>query len=307
MITQAWTGDCRDPIQLEFHGSPLAWSYPAHRHADHWEVVFVRLGTLRHTVDGQTVEQPPGSLTILRERDWHALAGCGVELVNLSFTSAFIRAFEQLPHRDGGALGWALDHPQPLWCQVPVAERPRWEARLDRLGAIIGGPEEVPCLLSILADALLACYQAHHRLVDATPPPPGWLAPLQALAHDQEQDLPDLAGLRRLAGVSREHLARVVRRHLGVSPSQFLNRCRSMRLAHLLLAEPTRSVGELAQAAGFASLTYGARCFRKVYGQAPLDWRRQQQSYLLTEARQGERFRERIPGARRAPGLRKGR
>lgn len=293
--TIRWPGDERDPIRLEYHGSPLAWSYPEHTHAGLWELTLVRHGLLHHTVDGQALEQPAGSLTVLRERDRHALAGQGVELVNLQFTSAVLAALARLPRRDGDVLAWALESAEPLWCRLPAAERPRWEARLDRLAAAIGGTEEMPCLLAVLAEALLACHAHRHRAGAEAPPAPGWLAPLQALLHDHQQPLPDLAGLRRLAGVSREHLARSLRRHLGLSPSQFLNRCRTQRLAQALLARPGSSVGELVAEQGFSSLTYAARCFRLAFGLSPQEWRRQRSGYQLTEARQWELHRERMP------------
>lgn len=295
MRTIRWPGDDRDPIRLEFHGSPLAWSFPEHDHRGLWEMTLVRHGVLRHTIAGVAVEQPPGGLAVLRERDRHALAGHGVELINLQFTTAVIAALGQLPRRDGDVLAWALTTEDPLRCRLPTAEMPRWEGLFDRLAAAIGGAEEMPRLLALLSDALIACHRERHRSPEAQAAAPGWLAPLQALLHDHCQPLPDLAGLRRLAGVSREHLARSLRRHLGLSPSQFLNRCRTRRLAQSLLAERGRSVRDLAADQGFSSLTYAARCFRLAFGMSPREWRRQRSGYQLTEARQWELHREREP------------
>lgn len=291
MKTLRWTGDRRDPIRLEYHGSPLAWSFPEHRHEGHWELTYLQRGSLRHVINGVAIDQAPGGLAIIRERDRHALEGHGVTMVNLGFTTAIAATLASLPRREDDALRWLDEHPGPLACRVPSGERPRWDAAFDRLGAAIGGGDEMPAMLAVLGEAVLACRRGARDARDAQPP--DWLVPLQALLHDVEIDVPDLAVLRRQAGVSREHLARSFRRHLGMSPTRFLSRCRALRLAHALRHEPDRAVGELAERAGFASLTHAARCFRDAFGTSPRAWRRQQGGFQLTVARQAELYHER--------------
>lgn len=289
-----WPGDDRDPIRLEYHGSPLHWSFREHGHRNFWELTYVVRGCLTHVVNGVVLEQHPGSLTIIRERDRHSLAGQGITLINLGFVSSIPDLLATLPRRAEDTIGWLKDHPGPVSCRIPEVERVQWLASFDRLGAAIGGVNEVPALLAIFAQAMLTCRQAaevQHGIVNQ----PDWMGPLQALLHDFERDVPDLSALRQQAGVSREHLARSFRRHLGMSPSQFINRCRAIRLEHHLRTDPERPIGAIAEQVGFASLTHAERCFRTAFGASPREWRRQQGHLQVTEARQAELYHQRHP------------
>lgn len=268
-----WKRD-RGPVCLDYHGGLGHFSFPEHRHQGAWELVVVQSGTLIHTVNGRRLEQPPGTATLVRESDRHALEGTRLEFANLSFQSGFIQALKRTPRAHHDAIGGLLAAPEPLWCRIPTAERGRLAADLDGLDACIGGPDEGLRLLGILTCVMLGCVEhARRRQPESVP---GWLAPVQALLTDPGLAIPDLGGLRRMAGVSPEHLARTCRRHLGLSPSEFLNRCRVQRAANLLKYQPDLAVGAVAGECGFASLGYFARCFRKAFGTSPQEWRKRQ-------------------------------
>lgn len=265
---------------LDYHGSLAGFAFPEHRHHGAWELTVVLSGTLHHTVNGVRLEQPPGTATLVREGDRHGLEGTHLEFANLSFASAYIDGLARTPCRPDDAIATALASADPLWCRIPDVECGRLKADLDGLDVGIGGPEEGVRLLAILVRVLLGCHEqarSRHR------EPPPWMARLRALLGDPARPVPDLAGLRRLAGVSPEHVARTCRRHLGMSPSEFLNRCRVQRAAAMLKADPGRPVGAIASEAGFASLGYFARCFRRAYGTSPQIWRERQSGTDLRE------------------------
>ncbi len=60
---------------------------------------------------------------------------------------------------------------------------------------------------------------------------------------------------------------------LGVTPHQYLVRCR-LRLAARLLADPHRPVTEIAYAVGFGDLSNFVRSFRRAAGVTPTGFRR---------------------------------
>lgn len=264
----------KGPVCLDYHGGLAQFSFPEHQHQGAWELVVVLSGTLFHTVNGIRLEQPPGTATLIRECDRHALEGTHLEFANLSFHVGFIEALARIPRAADDAIGGALDAPGPLWCRIPAVERDRLKADLDGLDVHLGSAEEGVRLLSILTRVLLGCREnAHRPLLTAEPE---WLAPVRALITDLGQPVPDLDGLRRLAGVSPEHLARTCRRHLRMSPSEFLNHCRVQRAASTLKAQPELAISTIAGDCGFASLGYFTRCFRKAFGISPQVWRKRQ-------------------------------
>jgi AraC-like DNA-binding protein len=82
--------------------------------------------------------------------------------------------------------------------------------------------------------------------------------------------------LRRLAavaGVSAPHLAALFRRQLGATPLAWQTGLR-LAAAERLLADPARTVQEVAAALGFADANWFCRLFRRHRGASPDAWRR---------------------------------
>ncbi|MES2940423.1 MAG: helix-turn-helix domain-containing protein [Pseudomonadota bacterium] len=79
----------------------------------------------------------------------------------------------------------------------------------------------------------------------------------------------DLATLAARAALSPFHYLRVFSAIFGVTPHQYLLRCRLRRAARLLAEEPRRPVTQVALDAGFADLSNFVRTFRRAAGMAP--------------------------------------
>jgi AraC family transcriptional regulator, arabinose operon regulatory protein len=80
-----------------------------------------------------------------------------------------------------------------------------------------------------------------------------------------------LAALAAEHGISWSSLRQAIRRRTGLSPDRLLRSARLDRAAQVLA--DGASVGEAAQAAGFADPFHFSRLFRRAYGVAPRDWR----------------------------------
>jgi YesN/AraC family two-component response regulator len=74
--------------------------------------------------------------------------------------------------------------------------------------------------------------------------------------------------------VSENHLSRIFRRELGISPWDYLNRYR-IRQAKELLASTEDSVTSVALQVGFNDPAYFSRVFRRQVGQSPTAFRKQ--------------------------------
>jgi len=81
-----------------------------------------------------------------------------------------------------------------------------------------------------------------------------------------------LEHLARESGVSRGHLIKLVREHLGVTPMERVWRSRVTHAAKLL-RETGLSVAEVAHQTGFANAYHFSRRFRQQFGQPPRAWR----------------------------------
>jgi AraC-like DNA-binding protein len=83
----------------------------------------------------------------------------------------------------------------------------------------------------------------------------------------------DLDRVSQQAGLSPFHFLRLFARVLGVTPHQYLVRCR-LRHAARLLADPARSVTDVAFDVGFADLSNFVRTFRRAAGVSPRTFRK---------------------------------
>lgn len=84
--------------------------------------------------------------------------------------------------------------------------------------------------------------------------------------HAQEEI--DLQGLATLTGLSVYHYLRVFSVAMGVTPHQYLIRCR-LRHAARLLADEDRTITDIAMDVGFADLSNFVRTFRRAAGVSP--------------------------------------
>jgi AraC-like DNA-binding protein len=83
----------------------------------------------------------------------------------------------------------------------------------------------------------------------------------------------DLDAVSQQAGLSPFHFLRLFARVLGVTPHQYLVRCR-LRHAARLLADPARSVTDVAFDVGFQDLSNFVRTFRRAAGVSPRTFRK---------------------------------
>lgn len=78
----------------------------------------------------------------------------------------------------------------------------------------------------------------------------------------------NLGRLSRQAGLSEYHLHRLFRTVFGETPAQYAIR-RRLEIGHGLLANSTRTIGEIAIEVGYHNPDTFARAYRKKYGLSP--------------------------------------
>ena len=97
---------------------------------------------------------------------------------------------------------------------------------------------------------------------------PRWLAQAIELLNDTLPDNLTVEQVATIVGVHPVHLARVFRRHCGCGVGEYARNWR-VEIASHQLATSTRSIAEIATAAGFADQSHLCRTFKAVGGLAP--------------------------------------
>jgi AraC family transcriptional regulator len=102
--------------------------------------------------------------------------------------------------------------------------------------------------------------------------PPPWLLNARDYLHDHFASSVQVKEVAAQVGVHPVHLARVFRAYYGLSPVEYIRQLR-INLAESLLADPQRTLGEIALRTGFADQSHFTRAFRNQVGLTPARYR----------------------------------
>jgi len=97
---------------------------------------------------------------------------------------------------------------------------------------------------------------------------PRWLTDAREYIHAHWAEGPSLGSVARAAGVHPSTLVRAFRAHLRCSPAEYVRRLR-LDHARAALAATTRSIAEVALAAGFYDQAHFTTAFRRRFGVTP--------------------------------------
>lgn len=115
------------------------------------------------------------------------------------------------------------------------------------------------------------------RVLERTEKPdsrvPDWLGDATAFLRDNASKPARVADVANAAGVHPVHLARVFRRHLGVSPGEYLRRVR-VEAAMALVEFTSESLATVAFRAGFCDQSELTKAFRRELSTTPAAYRR---------------------------------
>ena len=127
--------------------------------------------------------------------------------------------------------------------------------------------------LAVIEEFLLALATRvvnHDALLDESVP--GWLVAASVAARRPDVFRQGAAGFVAAAGRGHEHVCRMARKHLGVSPSTYINRIR-MEYAALMLAGSDKPISDVSSECGIENVSHFYRVFQKQYGTTPRQYR----------------------------------
>ncbi len=249
---------------------------------DRWSVSYVRRGSFACQTRGQHHELVPGSVLIGQPGDEYTCTHdhhvCGDECLAFFLSPAVVDELTGQAQEvwESGAMP-ALPELVVLGEMAQAAVQGRNALGFDEIGLALAarfvhvrGARRRTSRTVAAADRRRAVESA--RWIDA-----------------HAADAIDLQGLSMRAGLSPFHFLRVFSSVLGVTPHQYLIRCR-LREAARLLHQPDIAITEIAYAVGFGDLSNFVRSFGRAAGTSPGGYR---------QAAQGDRniFQARIARA----------
>jgi AraC family transcriptional regulator, dual regulator of chb operon len=242
-------------------------AYPLHSH-DFCEIFFIEDGTGTHRVNGKRHTIETGALIMIRQSDTHgfqAMDSKGFVVANIAFESAVIDFIKKRYfHGDDAFFGG--DEKMPRTVQVPDSVRQWLSAAFTTLAS---GPRTLFALERFLLNLF-------HELALVQDQPfaacPEWLTKAIAGFKDPEQFRDGTAAFARLCGHSPEHVSRVVKKCLTLTPTDLVNRAR-LDWAAGRLCLSSQKISSIAFDCGIENLGHFYRIFQKAYNTTPRTYR----------------------------------
>lgn len=237
---------------------------------DFFEVLLVENGTLDHRINGTDEPLSRGALLFVRPQDTHALSarpGTRARIINIIVRPETV---DHLGARYGADLGRRF-----FWSTDPMPDARRLDGpRIERaINSAMDLQTDERGLARIEQFLLALMTRVVDITVDPTSSAPDWLATACLAARDPAVFRRGAAGLVEASRRGHEHVCRAAKRHLGMSPTDYVNRIR-MEHAAMLLGDNTMSIEDVAGDCGLANLSYFYRLFRAHYGTTPREYRR---------------------------------
>jgi AraC family transcriptional regulator len=277
----------RGPVSvIEYRCAAGPDDRPYAEHHQAWSVSYVRRGSFGCTCRGRTQELVPGSLLIGKPGDEytctheHHLGG--------DECLAFFVAPELIDEIDHRAQAWQSGGLPPLAELVVLGEMGVCAADSHRLGRksrsrpdgrwaqhAAGGANDLGLdeIGLALAARFVAVAAGQRRATKPTAADKRRIVESALWIDAHVDEAVTLEALAARSGWSAFHYLRVFAAVLGVTPHQYLVRCRLRRAAGLL-ADADRSITDIALDVGFADLSNFVRSFQRAAGTSPRGFRR---------------------------------
>ncbi|WP_147124657.1 AraC family transcriptional regulator [Shimia ponticola] len=245
----------RKPRALHFH--------------DYHELMLIEDGSVTHWINGKTEVLTTGQMVFLRPDDRHGLqadAQTGCRILNIMFRNESAdHLLARYPKEFAGRFFWSRDaHPTTLRLEGPQLER--------AINTTMSLRSSLRSLVRIEHFLLTMMTFVLDEVAIIGPSAPDWLLRACEAAKDPEVFRAGGAGFVQAAGRAQEHVCRQARKHLGASPTQYVNRIRIQHAA-MLMAGTSDSLDQIAAECGFGNMSYFHRLFKDHYGTTPKEYR----------------------------------
>jgi len=240
---------------LRYHGHDFA------------ELFWVDGGQGMHQINGASVALQPGGLVLMRPSDCHGIdpdAREGLKLTNIAFSR---ETLDDLGARYFPGRAFWQAGKYPTMHQVEPGQLRRFNRWADDLSQ---APRDRLYLDRFLLNVLT---ELGGDTGDAPPEDaPDWLTEACRAIQKRENFSGGVERFLRLCGRSREHVARTVRRHLGTTPTDYVNGIR-IAYAQRQLEMGDQGILDIALDCGIENLSHFYSLFRAKTGVTPRAYR----------------------------------
>jgi len=243
-----------------------------------FELFLVVKGTVEHWINGKIQMLPEGSLMFIRPRDVHGFLydnpNCRNNVyINLSFTVETAEAlFDYLSDDEIRNTFQNSQNPPRTFLNAPAINKLiTW---LDELYTIDKNDIRLQNLRvkTILLDIITQHFRKDATISERNSP--RWLTELLVEMEKIENFTVGIDRMIELSGKTREHLSRCLKRHNGVTVTEYINSLRINYAANLLI-NSNMQIADICYSSGFQNLGYFYKVFKNKYKLTPNEFKNQ--------------------------------
>ncbi|MCC3372080.1 AraC family transcriptional regulator [Cohnella sp. REN36] len=253
-----------------------------HSH-DFYEVFLITKGAFYHQVNRRRTYLSEGHLVFIRPNDVHYYENDDRrdgELINLAFSTSTMEALVQ--YLGGGFELEKLLQPEESPCVfIDKHELDALKERLQLLTFI--SAEDKPRMrreVRALLAEIFVRYFSESPMEEIDSGMPDWLEQVQKKMQNKENFSEGISRLNELCPKSPEHLSRMIKKHFGQTPTEWINGMR-LKYAANLLVYTDESVIEISMEAGYKNLSHFYHRFKEYYGSSPAQYRKLHRKIII--------------------------
>lgn len=244
---------------------------------DYYELFLILDGEVIHKVNDAKILLKRGAMVFIRPRDLHDYAlkdGKGFSMLNITFTAQTAEAL--FSYLGGGfSTDWLLGAPLPPHLVLGNSEMEYVLSHMTTIQTIDeSNYEQVKTALRILLFRILTRFFADARDEDQENMPE-WLLCLCEEMRKNENFTYGITRMLELTDKSREHLSRSIKKHMGVTLSEFINDLR-LRFVANMLRNSNHDIADIIFESGFGNISWASELFKKKYGMTMSQYRKGQ-------------------------------
>ena len=263
----------RDGAMVHLTRATLTTARPRQLHDhDFYELFWVQNGEVRHHLPEGTVTLGEGDVVFIAPGQRHGLQGRGAHalIVTICFHPDLINGLSERHPDVQGHLFWAgAGYVQSHRGIRELAALNHAAVQLERSRAD-----------TLAAEAFLLPLCAELMAENLPSDLPPWLTEACLAAKDPAVFRNGSAGLVARTGKAHPHVSRMMRKYLGQTPSDYVNRIRMEHAARALTTDD-EPVSEIAAECGIPNMSHFHKLFRATHGITPLQYRHRFQRQVV--------------------------
>ncbi len=245
--------------------------FKLHRH-NYYEVFLMLKGTAKHTVNNNVHILSSGDMLFIRDYDCHDYCkhiSATFDFINLAFRK---ECFDDMIRYlgDSGTYDALFDTSYPPLVKLTESEKNKVFFDMSELI----NTDDISYLKLKFKKLILDIFTSYFlNYTPAKSECPLWL---EVTYEKMKKPRNFIAGIERmyeLSGVSHEHMSRMMKKHYGVSPTDFILDLRLTHAANLLISS-NLDVTDICYECGFNNAAWFYKAFRKKYNISPLQYRK---------------------------------